>query len=175
MKRWWKLFGFAVVIGIVAHLVMVLALPNLIMGIAIKRIAANAGGVNKILHNPRVTPQNQAIVRSSPDLAYSLCVLDLSDGPVRIVLGPSQNYVSAAFYSANTDNVFTLKAAQFGAMGPTLMVAREGDNVAQTQGQSVVRLPSSKGLLLVRRLAPDAQAFARVDTERRQDVCESAC
>lgn len=174
MRRWLKLLGFAAVIGIVAHVVTILALPNLIMGIAIKRIATSAGGANKILHNPRVTPQNQVIVRSSPDLAYSLCVLDLSDGPVRVVLGPSQDYVSAAFYSANTDNVFTLKAAQFGATGPTLLVARDGDSVAQTQGQSVVRLPSSKGLLLVRRLAPDAQAFARVDGERRQDVCERA-
>jgi uncharacterized membrane protein len=172
MGRLGKLLLFGVGIAALTHVVAVLALPNVIMNIAMKRIAATAGGVNKVVHNPRVTPQNQAIVRSSPDLAYSLCVLDLSKGPVRIALGKSADYVSAAFYAANTDNVFTLKDTQFGPDGARIIVHTKG-NAPQTRvGETRVELPSAKGLMLVRRLAPSAEMFARVEGERASDRCE---
>jgi uncharacterized membrane protein len=170
MGRLGKLLLFGVGIAALTHVVAVLALPNVIMNIAMTRIATTAGGVNKIVHNPRVTPKNQAIVRSSPDLAYSLCVLDLSKGPVRINLGKSADYVSAAFYGANTDNVFTLKDDRFGPEGARIIVAVKGGAVPQT-GEVLVELPSEKGLLLVRRLAPNAETFARIDAERAGDRC----
>jgi uncharacterized membrane protein len=171
MGRWGKLLLFGAAVAALTHVIAIMALPNVIMNIAMTRIATTAGGVNKIVHNPRVTPKNQAIVRSSPDLAYSLCVLDLSKGPVRINLGKSADYVSAAFYGANTDNVFTLKDNRFGPEGARLIVAVEGAAVQQT-GAVLVELPSEKGLLLVRRLAPNPEMFAHVDAERAGDTCE---
>ncbi|MCA3695553.1 MAG: hypothetical protein INF09_02715, partial [Aquidulcibacter sp.] len=45
--------------------------------------------------------------------------------------------------------------------------------IAAKPGEVVVSLPSDKGLLLVRRLAPSAEAFKRVQGERAKDFCRT--
>lgn len=173
MANWMKALGFGFLVAIVAHVATILALPNVIMNVALKRIAATASGVNNLYQSGMVTPQNQTIVRSSPDLAYSTCAFDLSDGPVRIFIGKGQDYVSAAFYGANTDNVFTLNDRNIGPQGARILVQAKGTQAQAERGEVVVTLPSKRGLLLVRRLAPTAQAVARVMNERALDSCVS--
>jgi uncharacterized membrane protein len=171
MKRWWKVICFGILVALVAHGATTLLLPSVIMSVAIKRIAQTAGGVNKLQNMPMVTPQNQKIVRSSPDLAYSTCALDLTQGPVRIFIGKGGDYASAAFYGANTDNIFTLSDRSIGPNGARILVHAAGMPAQEQPGEVVVTLPSAHGLMLVRRLAPNPQAMARVESERAKDSC----
>jgi hypothetical protein len=53
------------------------------------------------------------------------------------------------------------------------MVVSARSPIAAKLGEVVVSLPSDKGLLLVRRLAPSAEAFKRVQAERAQDYCRN--
>ncbi|GBF58230.1 hypothetical protein PbB2_01902 [Candidatus Phycosocius bacilliformis] len=170
---WLKPLGFGLVLAVLAHLFTIGLIPSVIMNVAMKRIGEAAGGLNRISHNDMVTPQNQRIVRSSPDLAYSTCALDLSKGPVRIFLGKGADYMSAAFYAANTDNVFTLNDRKIGPKGAHIMVVSARTPLAAKPGEVVVSLPSDKGLLLVRRLSPSAEAFTRVQGERASDYCRA--
>jgi uncharacterized membrane protein len=171
MKNWLKPIIFGIFMAVVAHLVAIAMIPSLIMDIALKRIAETAGGVNKLYHGEMVTPQNQRIVRSSPDLAYSTCVLDLSDGPVEVFIGKGADYASAAFYGANTDNVHALNDRKIGPQGARLMIVSARTPIAARPGTEVISLPSDRGLMLIRRLAPTAAAYARVVNERAGDSC----
>lgn len=168
---WWKPICFGLFMAGVAHLATIFALPNVIMSIAMKRIAMSAGGVNVLRNMALVTPQTQTIVRPSPDLAYSTCALDVSNGPVEVFIGKGADYASAAFYGANTDNVYTLSDRKIGNEGAKIIVVSKNAPDPHLNGAQLVRLPSDKGLLLVRRLAPNAQAFARVELERARDSC----
>jgi uncharacterized membrane protein len=161
----------AVASAIVMHLVAVGAAPRLIMGEAMRRIAETAGGWNRIYHAAQVTPQTQEIVRSSPDLAYSTCAIDLSEGPVRIVVNPSPGYWSAAVYGADTDVVLVRDDRDAGGRPLRLLVVGDRTPLIARPEEQVVRAPGDKALLLVRRLAPSAQAFANADAARKADSC----
>lgn len=169
--QWLRNLALFAVMALIGHVVATLMLPSAIMSIALKQIAEASSGVNALYHGPRVTAQNQRIVRPSPDLAYSTCVLDLSQGPVRVQVGRGNDYVSAAFYAANTDNIATFNDRSFGPEGAKLLVLARGMAPRAVQGETVVMLPSNKGLLLVRRLAPTQADFDRVDKERAGDQC----
>lgn len=171
MRMWIKPVLFGLFVALLAHLSAIAAIPNGIMSIAMARIAQTSGGVNALYHSPAITPQNQTIVRPSPDLAYSTCALDLSRGPVRIFIGKGQDYASAAFYSANTDNVFTLSDADIPAEGARLLLVSARSPIQAQPGERVISLTSDKGLMLVRRLAPTAQDFVRIEQERKADRC----
>jgi uncharacterized membrane protein len=173
MRRFLGPLLLAIILAGVAHIGVVLAMPHIIMSIAVKRIAERTGGVNTLMHMPLVTPKNQSIVRSSPDLAYSVCALDLSEGPVRVRIGKGQDYASAALYASNTDNVFTLNDKAMASDGVELIVLPPDIENVAGQRETVVRMPSTKGLLLIRRLAPNSTAFERVAQERLGDQCTS--
>jgi uncharacterized membrane protein len=158
-------------IAVLAHIGAIVAIPNAIMLIAMERIAGQAGGWNTLYHMARVDARNQRIVRSSPDLAYSTCALDVSKGPVRATIGKGGDYVSVALYGDNTDNVFSLNDRAMGEQGARLFITDGNSAVTPVAGETLVRLPSSKGLLLVRRLAPSLVAFKAADLVREKDVC----
>jgi uncharacterized membrane protein len=174
MRARWKPICFGLVVAVLAHVATTILIPPVIMNVAMKRMADAAGGTNVLQNMPLVTPQNQRIVRSSPDLAYSICGLDLTKGPVRIFIGKGADYASAAFYAANTDNIFTLSDRSIGPLGARVLVKAAGTHVQAGRGEVVVTLPSPRGLMLVRRLAPSPQAMARVEVERANDSCTSA-
>lgn len=173
MNGWTKPLALGVFVAVAAHLVVIGAIPQLIMGVALDRIAKVSGGWNILRHSEPVTPRTQAIVRSSPDLAYSTCALDLTKGPVRLRVAKGSDYASLALYDANTDNVFTLNDRAVPDEGVRIMVVSARSPVAAAPGEQVVSLSGNKGLMLVRRLAPTADAFERVAAERASDSCEA--
>jgi uncharacterized membrane protein len=171
--RWIKPALFGLGVACVTHLLVIGAVPSVIMSIALSRMADQAGGWNQFYHAPRVTPQTQRVVRSSPDLAYSTCALDLSKGPVRAFVGKGDGYTSVALYSANTDNVFSLNDLAMGAGGASLLIVSARSPIAAAPGEVMVNVPSNKALLLVRRLVPDQQGFAAADRVRQGDRCRA--
>lgn len=114
-RRLVQWLAVAVGVAIVLHVAIVWAVPRVIMSVAIKRIG-NEGALNAFTHSPRTTHEFRAVVRPSPDLAYSICVLDLSDGPVTIEVPASDPYTSLALYSSITDNYFVRNNRQDGGL-----------------------------------------------------------
>ncbi len=152
----------------------VVAYPYLVMKKASEKIL-HSGEVswNAFHHGPRVTETSRGVVRPSPDLIYSVCVYDLSDGPVRITApAPADGrYASISFYADNTDNyaVFNDRDPVFRG-GLDVLLARKavaGDGL-------VVESPSEKGVVLLRRIVESDAAFPIIDAERRKARCVSA-
>lgn len=171
MRSWWKPLVFGVTLGIVVHVITIIMLPNIVMNVALKRIAEAGGGPNRLFHSQLVTPQSQTIVRSSPDLAYSTCALDLTKGPVEVFIGKGKDYASVAFYADNTDNIFALNDRKMPAEGVRLLVVSDRAPRVMGRGAQVITMPGDRGLMLIRRLAASGDDYARVVRERAGDRC----
>jgi uncharacterized membrane protein len=172
MTRNFKLLlGFALTAA-TAHVAAVYATPHLLMRVAMQRLNGDGKAVNRFVFGDRTTQNARRVVRPSPDLAYSSCVFDLSGGPIEVSAAPSPNdgYVSLSVFAANTDNIGVYDSLR-SPQGIRFVLALDGQQVPD--GVPVLRSPSAKGIILDRRLAPNAALFAEVDQARRADRCAS--
>lgn len=167
---WGKYVLAALAVAVVTHLAAVYAAPNMLMGVAIKRLSETSG-YNTWRISDRVTARSRQIIRPSPDFAYSACVYDLSQGPVVITAAPWSPYWSLSLYAENTDNFFVIddREAHYGA---EITLVRAGR--AHPEGASmVVESPSRRGVALIRRLAPTPDAYSAAAQVARDDTCAS--
>lgn len=166
---WRKYVLGALAIAVLVHFAAIYAVPRVLMGVAIERIGA--GGFNAWRLSDRVTAASRQIVRPSPDFAYSACAFDLSRGPVVITATPWDAYWSLSLYGANSDNFYVIddREAHYGA---EITLVRRGaehpDNAA-----IVVESPSTRGIALIRRLAPTPSAYNQAKQVASEDVCAS--
>ena len=145
------------------------AIPGVIMNKAMTRIAAATGGAGEVRHAPRLREDNQTIVRASPDILYSVCVFDLSEGDYRIAAPwPADgNYASVSFYDARTNNFAVISDRDATGPGTEVTLARDS-NVA---GADTIVAPADRGLALYRRVIDADTDLAAADAERRGFTC----
>ena len=147
---------------VLAHLLVVNALPGKIMSKVRGRIAEAGLPVHHWHMNGRVSPENQTVVRPSPDLAYAICLIDLSNGPVELNVPAWDEYGSLSVFSARTDNVY---AGSLDARVPgtpdvrRLIVALDKQDVSAAGDAETVRVKQPEVLALIRRLAPTQEAY----------------
>lgn len=146
--------------------------PSVIMAIAIHRIAALGGGVNTLVHAPRVTEESRDVVRPAPDLAYSICAYDVSDGPVRLVLPRTETYASVSLFDDATNNFLVVNDRSVEGAAKEIWVIGSGARAgAPPASVEAVVAPSDRGVVLFRRVIPSDADWPRIDAERRQAVC----
>jgi uncharacterized membrane protein len=170
MKTILQWLATAVIFAVVGYFIVIIATPKVLMAGAMRKIGANGRAVNQFVFAPRTTEASRQVVRPSPDLVYSTCVYDLSKGPLRVHVTPWTTYVSVSVFQANSDNIFVLNDRQSPG-GFDFVLATRGQ--ATPAGARVVISPSSKGIVLDRRLAPTEEAFQKADEARRGDVCQT--
>jgi uncharacterized membrane protein len=156
------------------HIAVVYATPHVIMSKVMDGLAARGGGVNKTNSTPPATAKSRAIVKPSPDLAYTSCVYDISAGPVLVSGAPSAAYWSIGLYAANSDNfhVVTPSAAVNGTAGVVLAKSTNGAPAAP-KGMQVVVPPSDRGIVLFRYLVLDDAALADAKRAQATAVCRA--
>ena len=167
MMRWL----LAVLLGAAAvHFAAVVATPALIMRGAMARM--QQAPVNAFAHTPLATSAARAIVRPSPDLAYSSLVFDVSERPLSVTVPLTPPYTSLSGFAANTDNFFAINDQTAGAGASQIAVLIVGPSTprAGLAGERVVESPSDRGILLVRRVVPSAGAFPEIDAVRRRAI-----
>jgi uncharacterized membrane protein len=157
----------AVFVALVAHLAFIHGTPRVLMGVAFDRLSA--GGSNTWSVAGRVTPLSRTIVRPSPDFAYSACAYDLSQGPLTLRVAPWHAYWSISLYAANSDNYFVIDDREARNGVDIVLVQRRRD--APEDALRVVQSPSTRGIALIRRLAPTADEYNRAREVARGDVC----
>lgn len=154
----------------VIHGLAVWALPRVVMRGAMSRLVPANSAVKdervRVFYPPLATATARQIVLPSPDLAYALCVYDLSTGPVDVDAALDwPGYWSVALYADNTDNYFVRNDRVAGALPVHWRLAlREGAGTAAATslaaaaaaaGRELVWAPSARGLLLLRVLVAD--------------------
>ena len=148
-------------------------LPGLIMGRAMDRIETMGAAAGAVRHAPRVTAENQTIVRSSPDILYSVCLYDLADGPMRIdVIWPAEdNYASVSFYDANTNNFRAISDRDVDGPTTSISLARRFESFVPDQTDAHASAPTTTGLILFRRVIDATTDLDIAETERRGFTC----
>ena len=162
----------SVVLAAFVYTAALFALPSAIMGVAISKIG-QGGAENVFIHPPLPTADARGVVRPSPDLAYSVCIIDLSKGPMHITVPLTAPYTSVALYATNTDNYFVRNDRDSGGKSLDVIVIAPGADkpAAMPEGAELVEAPTAKGLVLVRRVVESADAFAAIDETRKSSVC----
>jgi len=165
------------------HGLAVWALPRVIMHGAISRLVPASGTVKnehvRVVYPPLTTAAARSIVLPSPDLAYALCVYDLSKGPVDVDAALDwPGYWSVALYADNTDN-YLVRNDRMASTRPVhwrLALREDAGNVAATslaattEGRELVIAPSARGLLLMRVLVADRHREAAAAAQAQRSL-----
>lgn len=147
------------------------AIPKVIMIKAMEGLAERGAGVNTMTLREPADPYRQFVVRPSPDLLYSTCVYDLVRAPLRVSVGPTDGYLSVAFFDDLTNNYETLTGS--------LITSQRSDIVLRQEGQDapvdthVVTSPSTRGLVLVRRQISGNDRLPAMQAAQAEDACVS--
>jgi uncharacterized membrane protein len=160
------LLGIALGAGAV-HLAAVALLPRVIMGRVFAGFAEQAAP-NQFVHPPLATHAARAVVRPSPDLAYSSAVFDVSAEPLHVTVPLSAPYTSLSGFADNTDNFFALNDQTAGSDPIDVVIVGPSTPRDGLAGRRVIEAPSDRGVLLVRRVVVGPDAFAAVDAVRKQ-------
>jgi hypothetical protein len=152
-----------------------LATPYVLMSAAMKKIgSANGNGrANVFGFGEMATADRQPIVRPSPDLVYSSCVFDLSQGVVLVDVEPvPDRYWSISIFDARTDVAVVRSDRDTGGKTARLALLRKGQKAPQ--GYEAVELDHDRGIALIRILLSDPAEFAEIDAIRRKSTCQTA-
>lgn len=171
MKAWIGAAGVFLAAAAGAHLGVMAGAPRVIMDRAMDGLAPD-GASNRMVLAPRATAANRVIVRPSPDLAYSVCVFDVAEGPVHLRAAPWDDYMSLALYDADSNNFWRANDSAMGPTGIEVVMVAKGAPKPETHLPIVVS-PTTRGVVLVRRLAPNTDRFAAADAVRQLDLCEA--
>jgi uncharacterized membrane protein len=174
MKSWRSALLVFTTIAIVAHFAFQLGFPYLIMSRTMSRFATKAGGLNAAVSTNLPNASSRDVVKPSPDILYTACAFDISDGPVLVGGTPSQAYWSMALYASNTDNFFVINDRQAEGKPVFVVIATERmrDRIPPEQRSlKVVEPPSDKGIVLFRYLVLDRQDLAKTKEAQKTAVC----
>ena len=168
-RHWLIAAATGLIAGGIAYAATLQATPGLLMAAATKRVAGDTG-FNAMSFPPLATDEARAIVRPSPDLAYSTCPFDLSRGPVLIdVAAAPAPYWSLSIYDEDTNVAFVRNNGQAGGRPIKVAILKPG-GVAPA-GYEPVAVPGTRGIALIRVLVPNRADFAALDAARRQSKC----
>lgn len=169
MTRWIGPIIAALIAGAAGYAATLHWFPDVLMHMAVKRIGGD-GEVNVMRHMGLPRADRQPVVRPSPDLLYSSCSFDVSAAPVRVVAAPvPDHYSSVSVYDSRTDVVHVVNDEALAGQPKAFVIAREGQGVPQ--GETVVRVGGSTGIVLQRVLVRDAADATAVDPVRKRTVC----
>lgn len=128
---------------------------------------AQAGGPNRLLHQPLPDAQWRTIVRPSTDLLYSALAYDLVDGPVELIFPPHDDYWSVQFIDLHTSS-FAHAGGATGSTEPSRVVLAEHGIPGE---ERIVLAPTTRGVMLLRYLVRDpATDVPALDILRREVV-----
>lgn len=166
MRRWLGPLAALLACAVATHGLTLVQKPAFIMARAMDALEQRGVEPHRFTTPQRVTPQTQSVVRSSPDLYYALCRYDLNNAEAGLAvrMGSWPDYQSLALFDARTDNFATVR-------GTDKQVSIRLLPPGSTPSAGAIVSPTAKGVILVRRLAPDAERFAAAATAGRADEC----
>ena len=166
MRRWAFPLLLGLILAVVGYSVAIVQFPRVLMGFATKRVA-KGGGYNAMFASPMATDKARAIVRPSPDLAYSSCPFDVSNGPVLVDVEPvPAPYWSLSVFDERTDVAFVRNNIDANGQPIRIAIALAGQPVPD--GMQAVRVKGAIGIALIRVLVQDRAQFPAIDAARKQ-------
>jgi uncharacterized membrane protein len=159
-----------VVLGLVVHLVSVLALPRIATQDAYSRLTPMTR-LNGVTQLPLADPNTSPMPFMDPAFALAICRYDLSGGPIKLTVPVSQAYTSVSFYTRNEIAYYAINDRSAGkkVIELDLMTQAQHDALPEDEeitaaDRLIIDSPATTGLILMKALAaepglmPQAQA-----------------
>ncbi|MEE4152879.1 MAG: DUF1254 domain-containing protein [Erythrobacter sp.] len=166
MRAWLGPLAVFLVSALAAHGATLALAPRFIMNRTMDALEQRGVALHAFTTPLRISPQTQTVVRSSPDLFYSLCRFDLAEPEdvLRVTMSEWPDYQSVSFYDAQTNNFLTYRGS-----GERIAVSIAAPDARDPR---TIASPTRRGVVLLRRLAPTQAAFERAARAARADRCE---
>jgi len=169
MRRWLLPLLLAAITAWGAYQAALLLTPFALMRVAMSK-ADGLLAVNSFGFGEMATADNQPVVRPSPDLSYSGCVFDVSQGPVLLDIAPvPDHYWSISIFDARTDVAAVRSDRDTGGKPARLALLKAGQQVPQ--GYEPVTLQYDQGIALMRILLVNPEEYPAIDAMRRKSTC----
>jgi uncharacterized membrane protein len=159
-----------VVLGLVVHLVSVLALPRIATQDAYSRLTPMTK-LNAVTQLPLADPNTSPMPFMDPAFALAICRYDLAGGPIKLTVPVSQAYTSVSFYTRNEIAYYAINDRSAGkkVIELDLMTEAQHDELPEDEevtaaDRLIIDSPSTTGLIVMKALAaepglmPQAQA-----------------
>jgi uncharacterized membrane protein len=159
-----------VLLGLIVHLVAVLALPRLATQDAYSRLTPMTK-LNAVTQLPAADPSNAPMPFMDPAFAIAICRYDLSGGPTKLAVPVSQAYTSVSFYTRSEVAYYAINDRSAGRKVIELDLMTEAQHAELPEEEDVtsadrliIDSPSATGLIVMKALAaepglmPQAQA-----------------
>jgi uncharacterized membrane protein len=159
-----------VLLGLIVHLVSVLALPRIATQDAYSRLTPTTK-LNAVSMLPAAEPGNTLMPFLDPAFAVAVCRYDLSSGSLKLTVPVSQAYTSVSFYTRNEIAYYAINDRSAGKKVIELDLMTEAqhndlpeDEDVTAADRLIIDSPTTTGLIVMKALAaepglmPQAQA-----------------
>jgi uncharacterized membrane protein len=150
-----------VLLGLIVHLVSVLALPRIATQDAYSRLSPITK-LNAVSVLPAADPTNTLMPFLDPAFAVAVCRYDLSSGSLKLTVPVSQAYTSVSFYTRNELAYYAINDRSAGkkVIELDLMTEAQHDDLPEDEevtaaDRLIIDSPSSTGLIVLKALAPE--------------------
>ncbi|GMG87405.1 DUF1254 domain-containing protein [Biformimicrobium ophioploci] len=168
MKSFLKWMACALGGAVLVHVAVIFSMPKFIMGgLWEGAVKGEKAAVNRFLAADKASAENRRVVRPSPDLLHSTCLVDLSSGPVMLEGEWLAGYWSLQLYDMRASNFASMtnlegrgSAAQLKSPGTfkvALVPTPAGRAELESQGYRVFEVAGERAIALVRWSALDAE------------------
>ncbi len=167
-----------VLLGLIVHLVAVLALPRIATQDAYSRLTATTK-LNTVTQIPLAEPANAPMPFMDPAFAMAICRYDLSGGPIKLAVPVSQAYTSVSFYTRNEVAYYAINDRSAGRKVIELDLMTEAQHAELPEEEDVtsadrliIDSPSETGLIVMKALAPEPGLMQQAQASLAASKCE---
>jgi uncharacterized membrane protein len=150
-----------VLLGLVVHLVSVLALPRIATQDAYSRLTPITS-LNAVSQLAPADPNNTLMPFLDPAFAVAVCRYDLTSGPIKLMVPVSQAYTSVSFYTRNEVAYYAINDRSAGKKVIELDLMTEAqhndlpeDEEITAADRLIIDSPTATGLIVMKALAPE--------------------
>ena len=166
-----------VLLGLVVHLVSVLALPKIASQDAYSRLTPLTK-LNAVTQLPAADPANTLMPFLDPALSVAVCRYDLSTGSIKLTVPVSQAYTSVSFYTRNELAYYAINDRSAGKKVIELDLMTEAqhndlpeDEEVTAADRLIIDSPTSTGLILLKALAPEPGLMPQAQASLAASKC----
>ena len=167
-----------VLLGLVVHLVSVLALPRIATQDAYSRLTPMTK-LNAVTALPLADPNNSPMPFMDPAFALAICRYDLAGGPIKLTVPVSQAYTSVSFYTRNEVAYYAINDRSAGKKVIELDLMTEAqhnelpeDEDVTAADRLIIDSPSATGLILLKALAPEPGLMPQAQASLAASSCK---
>lgn len=167
-----------VVLGMIVHLVSVLALPRIATKDAYSRLEPITR-LNAVTPLPPAAPDNAPMPFLDPAFAMAVCRYDLSGGPIKLAVPVSQAYTSVSFYTRSEIAYYAINDRSAGRRVIELDLMTEAQHADLPEEEDVtsadrliIDSPSATGLIVLKALAPEPGLMPQAQASLAAATCK---